>query len=302
MARQGSPVADGQSDLSAAEREHLDELLDQTDPLEAAGDHRAAIGLYDQIIAACVDSANPERRRRCMWAMVYKARCLARLEQREAALPVNQEVVARFGDDLSMTMARGVAQALAQNASNYDKLGRGHEEIACYDETIRRFGGMEVLALRQRVAWARWARALSLRDLGRTDEAIEAMMESASSAGADDTDIRLRGVYSAINLADLLVSLGRHQDAVHWYEVALHGSGHDADDKLRRADVTARIGLIRAQVALGQTEPAAAAYRQLLALPDSALDEARRTKLTNEFGALLISNGVRKLQHLLFRR
>jgi hypothetical protein len=81
---------------------------------------------------------------------------------KEAAIPVYDDIVTRFGDATEPSLREEVARALSMKGAALAVLGRNEAAIAVYDDLVARFGDAEEPSLRQRISKAlaekaRWA-------------------------------------------------------------------------------------------------------------------------------------------------
>lgn len=283
---------DQYGDLSLAERQRLESLLDRAIERERLTDFRGAVGLYDQILEH-VGSLHPELRRRSLDALVRKGYCLGRLGQYEAALRVNREAVARYGTDLPIDLQKDVALALSNVARNLDRLGRHEEEIHTYDEILRRWPDPSVDYLKERVAAARFARAVTLAELGRVKEAEAAYLDCVSrDLTSTQTDVRAKGASAGLNLGYLLARHGRFRDAEDILGRVLGWCPPDGELELRQLRARAQLALARSYASRGNQAAAVAAYQEALAAGPDALSEATRAAARNELSKLRPDQGV----------
>jgi tetratricopeptide (TPR) repeat protein len=277
---------DQYEDITPAQRNAIVDTLDRADALRDEDKYRDAIALYDQMLTEHVESLHPELRRLCRKAMTNKAFCLASLNRRDASLEVNDEVIARYGSDLSTTAEKDVALAMSNKAADLDRLGRHDEELKVYEQIIERWAHADVAYLRLRVASAMFCRACTLAD--RDPESALAgyrqVLDGYLSAG--EANLRLQAAKSAVNLGILLRKLGRHADALRPCERLLEACNRETDEQINAQLIRARISLARSYAPAGAPEKAVAMYRELLILPPRQLSETQRRELDKELLAL----------------
>jgi hypothetical protein len=100
-------------DLPIAERDAVRDSIARGRALSDEGKSREAVALYDEVLAAHVESSHPELRRQCAQAMLNKAyQLLEPLGQYAQAIVCIDEMEARYGADLSTEMQEKVAYCL----------------------------------------------------------------------------------------------------------------------------------------------------------------------------------------------
>ncbi|MBW8808893.1 MAG: hypothetical protein JF591_08645 [Lysobacter sp.] len=294
LQRKGVAVnyGDQYEDLSLQQRDAISATIERGRVLSVAGQHRDAIACYDQVLDAHLASLHPELRRQCLDAMVRKGYSLGCLAQREAALAVNDEIIARYGDELSTSTEKDVALAMSNRAVQLDKLGRHEEEVQTYDRIIQRWRDSDVAYLRQRVASARYCKAITIADAD-PDGALALYQRVIDTClHAPEVAIRLQAAKSAVNRSARLRSAGRYDEAVACGEALLQACGNETDQDIAAQLVKARIGLARAYAKTGQVARQSETLRDLLNLPEAALDENQRSELRTQYRQLQPTAGA----------
>ena len=121
----------------------------------------------------------------------------ARKPESLVALPVYDQVLARFGDNSALAVRERVAMALLEKGLALDKLDRHEEEIQANDELLQRCGRTEDPKTMEHVAWGLYDKALTLEKLDRGEEAAAAYRELVDRfRGSDAPEIRPRVSWS----------------------------------------------------------------------------------------------------------
>lgn len=288
LQRSGAAVnyGDQYEDLTLATRDALGDTISRAAALGDQDRHRESIALYDEVLAAHVESLHPELRRLCLDAMVRKVYALGRLARREEALALSDELIARYGNELSTSFEKDVALALSYKAVQLDKLARHDEEVAVYDEIVSRWHASDLTSLQKRVASARFGKALTIAD---TDvEGALALYGQVVSQHlhAPEASLRREAAKSAVNRAYRLRSLGRHDEAARCATALIEACGDEPDSDIAGQVTRARIGLAQSHAALGQTDEQVRVLRSLLDLPDNRITAAQRDTARAELARL----------------
>ena len=177
----------------------------------------------------CIRDRHPELRRHCLDAMVRKGYSLGCLSQREAALAVNDEVIARYGNELSTSAEKDVALAMSNRAVQLDKLGRRAEELQTYDAIIVRWARSDVAYLRERVANARFCKAITIADTD-LDAALALYGHVIDTClHAPEVALRTYAAKSSVNRGVRLRKAGRYEEAVACCEALVKACGAETD-------------------------------------------------------------------------
>ena len=137
--------------------------------------------------------AEPLDEREDASALLQEAQTLAD----DAALPLLDDLVARFGQSPRADVHELVAEALLDKGLALDRLGRHDDEIAAYDELLRRFSASDDPNTVEHVAWAMYDKALALHHLDREAEAAAAYEQVVDRfGGATDPELRPRVSWS----------------------------------------------------------------------------------------------------------
>lgn len=288
LQRKGEAVnyGDQYEDVSLQQRDAISDTIERGRVLSVAGKHREAIACYDQVLDAYLASLHPELRRQCLDAMVRKGYSLGCLAQREAALAINDEIIARYGDELSTSTEKDVALAMSNRAVQLDKLGRHDEEVETYDRIIQRWHDSDVAYLRQRVASARYCKAITIADAD-PDRALALYQQVIDTClHAPEVALRLQAAKSAVNRSARLRSAGRYDEAIACGEALLQACGNETDQDIAAQLIKARIGLARAYAKTGQVARQTDTLRDLLSLPEAAIDANQRSELRTQYRQL----------------
>ncbi|CAB5513052.1 hypothetical protein LMG26857_02324 [Achromobacter anxifer] len=258
-----------------------------------------AIARYEQVASAHVESLHPELRAICLDALVNKGFCLARLGQREAAIVVNDEIVARYSDDMNLSFDKDVALALSNKAVQLDKLGRHEEELAVYDEIIRRWEGNTLSYLRLRVARAMWSKALTLaeRDVAGAEAQYRRVVHNYLDDG--EPDVRLEAVKACVNLGALLRKQGRYAEVIPWLEEKLQQLGDENAPGFAVQINWMRLQLARSYGKVGASKQQLALYEQLILLPKGVLNREQLDATLAEYRACKPGTGLQILRKKL---
>ncbi len=281
--RSGSQAPyDNYQSVPVAERDSIDDTINQAHKMGASGQHQEAIALMDVLLSNQGASPHPELRRLMARARVERGFQLAQLGQSPQAISAFDEVIALYEADTSMHFQEMVALALYNKAIQYSKLEQPADEVAVYDDLITRFQSANTRELRERVAKSLFGRALTLERIDTPLAAIAAYDATVHhAADADEAVTRLQAARALISKAALYGKLGRHNDEVMTCQELIARFTGAEDPDMRARLISAHERMANAHEKLGQRAKQVNAYEALLARYGALMDANARHGIEN---------------------
>src|SRR4051794_6614093 len=186
-------------------------LYQQARAAAADGRYGDAIAGFDAVVARFPAfealSAN---------ALYGKAYCLEKIERDQAAIPVYEEILERYGSSDDDLLRRQTARALHHYGLGLSRIGRTDEAIAAWDDLVARFGSEgDEPEFGRRVAGALERKGAAMRRLERLPDALQAydeiVVRFTDSAYAP---LRRQADIALSNKAFVLLMDGRLDEAI----------------------------------------------------------------------------------------
>jgi tetratricopeptide (TPR) repeat protein len=200
--------------------------------------------------------------------LLKKGSVMADGPDRESALPVFDDLLARFGDDPAPEIRMIVAEGMHEKALLLQKLDRESEAITTYDDLIARCDDDEAIGLRHLVAIAFHNKAVfsdadpdqameaaqqALRRYQRlADDKPEDFAEEAAKAKAFVDTIKANAPQSMLQHANALAQNGRRAEALGVLDRFIDRYRDDSSERIRVLVATA---MLRKGTLLGTPTP-----------------------------------------------
>jgi tetratricopeptide (TPR) repeat protein len=212
----------------------------------AADDFEGSAYYFKRAIESATDDAQRAR------SQTSRASLLTRLGQRQAALELLDDVVARFGGAVPEAVAPTVAKALYGRATVLVDLGKYKEALGVVDDLGRRFGAHPGVEIQRQMCVAETLRGVILTEQDKAEEAVAAYTEVVKRWSTfEDADIVDSVALAQINLAVIHHNDHRWADAAAIYSAVWDRCSPRTERDLERRAAQAAAYWIESLQALG---------------------------------------------------
>lgn len=207
-----------------------------------------AAAAYQEAASTPADLDDPDQRHEVAMALLNRGVCLDAVGDHATAVEAYDEVVARFHGADDPVTADQVLRARVNRAAALLAAGQVEQALAATDALLDELDPELPSATEQRAMTLR-LRAVALRALGQVPDALEAL-DAVARLPADDPAARLQVVAADQERAELLVELGRPEEAVALLDAAVTRTRQDPDPAVADAtgELLAALATLRDQV------------------------------------------------------
>lgn len=214
-----------------------------------------AIGCLDEVLAHFGDSPGPDIDAWLVRALSVKAQLLLRAGQTVEAVVLNDALVSRFESDVPLTLVPDIGGMVVETGNALFKAEQFEDAIRAFQAVVARCGGANDPALRRLIVHALSSMSASFAHLDQTEEAIRAHQRmvlfgedaivafeqsAARCEESADPERRVELVHALVGKAQVLIELGRQDEALSILSEILTRSGEDVLPDVQAAVASAR--------------------------------------------------------------
>ena len=242
-----------------------EELLSKAKGHLESGDSRAAISIYDELVARFGASGAPEVHAQVASGLLFKGFTYERLGNGEAAISIYDELAARFGDSDVPEVQTEVARSLLCKGITLELMNKAEVAIPIYDELVARFGASGAPEVQTEVARGLFFKGIAHRQLGNAKAASSTHDDLVAQFG----DSSVPEVQTEVTKALLFKGftqgkLGDSETAISIYDELAARYGDNAAPGVQQQVARALVDKGITLEGLGESRAAISAYDELL--------------------------------------
>ena len=241
-------------------------LFDKAIELGRAGDAKAEIAAYDDVVARFGSNLAPELQEVVASALFNKGIAQGQAGNAEAGIVAYDDVVARFGGSQAPELREQVAGALVNKGVAQRRAGDTDAAIAAYDDVVAQFGSNQTPELQKAVASALFNKGIAQGQAGNVEAEIAAYDDVVARFGSSEaSELQERVAEALVSKAVAQGWTGDTKAEIAAYDDVVARFGSSEAPEMQEQVAKALFNKAVAQGRAGDTEAEIAAYDDVVA-------------------------------------